>query len=537
MRRWLLHSVIALSIFAQLFLADSGDSAAPESARSWPKDTRPQARPAVPEDYAPGGQGAFHLPPVPFNIHIVDAVVSNTDPTLTTMDTFVDWEPSIAVNPRDPDEIVITTFSGSWGATAPLWLSTDRGRTWTKQFTIPAPPGVPAVGPRDQTVDYGRQHQLAGTFLVGPNNNLNVYSGTTTDPSDADAWDWFVINGVTQRTNNNVPSSFGNVDQPWLLVNRDPRVGHQDNVYVAYDDFNGGPDMRVAVAQDTGPLNFTIDRFVGVARGGTLNPINPGHRLATDPRTGIVYSLFQRGRAAGAGGSENIDYMLNRSTDGGRTWILNGSATGIVVANADSNQARPKFCTINALLGGVLHAAVDPHSGDLFYVYGNRDPTTGNNRLALRRITDNGAGGVSIGPEVFVTGQVQAAIPAVAVAVDGTVGVFYYTCDGFSSDGFPVLTAHVTLSNDLGQTFTDLGLLTFLSAAQDSCPAAPAPNDPCLRQRELGDYTQMKTVGLTFYGAFTGNGVPFGRPFANHDPIFFRFSVVPGLALFSNPTP
>jgi hypothetical protein len=34
----------------------------------------------------------------------------------------------------------------------------------------------------------------------------------------------------------------------------------------------------------------------------------------------------------------------------------------------------------------------------------------------------------------------------------------------------------------------------------------------------------MKAVGNTFYGAFTANGAPFGRPFANHDPIFFRVS-------------
>ena len=46
------------------------------------------------------------------------------------------------------------------------------------------------------------------------------------------------------------------------------------------------------------------------------------------------------------------------------------------------------------------------------------------------------------------------------------------------------------------------------------------------RQRVLGDYVQMKAVGSRFYGAFTGNGVPFGRPFANHDPIFFRTCAV-----------
>ena len=72
------------------------------------------------------------------------------------------------------------------------------------------------------------------------------------------------------------------------------------------------------------------------------------------------------------------------------------------------------------------------------------------------------------------------------------------------------------VTDDLGQTFTDLGLLTFLSPAADN-------GDP--RQRVLGDYMQLKAVGNTFYGAFTGNGVAFGRPFANHDPIFFRVSV------------
>lgn len=416
------------------------------------------------------------------------------------------------MNPLNPNDIVITAFSGGWGENAPLWHSTDGGLTWTKQFTVPAPPGVSAFGcPCDQTIDYGRGHGLSGTFLVEA-PNFNVYSGTTTNPASPANWNWLVMNGVTQRTNNNVPSSFERADQPWLLVNPDPMLAGQDNVYVAYDDFSGGPDMRVAVAQGTNPPNFTLDRLTGFATGA----INPGHRLAIDPRTGFVYSLFQRNIGFGQEGSKNIDYMLNRSTDGGQTWGLNGSATGIIVANADSTQPTPKFGTVNALLGGVLHAAVDPATGDLYYVYGNRDPVTGNNRLALRRIVSDGNGGVSIGPQAFVTGQVQAALPSVAVDSAGKVGVFHYTFDGFSADGFPIFTAHLALSADRGLLFTALRLLTFLSSAQDNGNS---------RQRVLGDYVQMKTVGDTFFGAFTGNGVAFGRPFANHDPIFFRTSL------------
>src|SRR5205823_1003658 len=173
------------------------------------------------------------------------------------------------------------------------------------------------------------------------------------------------------------------------------------------------------------------------------------------------------------------------------------------------------------LLTGVDHAAVGPNNGDIYYAYGNRDAGTGNNRLAIRRIQDDGGGGMTVGPENFVTGQVEAAIPSVAVTSDGTVGVFYYTFDGFSPD-FPIFSAHLAQSTDQGVTFSDQVLLTFLSSAADNGNS---------RQQVLGDYMQMKAVGSCFYGAFTGNGVPFGGSFANHDPISFRVCTVPAADL------
>ncbi len=482
-----------------------------ESTRDAPPDLTPYVRSTVPEEGGPRAIKPFL--PIPGGF-IVDAVVSNSDPNLTNTDTFNDGETSIAVNPESPGEIVMTAFSGSWGANAPLWHSTDGGNIWTKQFTVPAPPGIAAGGcPCDQAVDYGRNDQMSGTFLISGNGGFDVFSGTSTNPASAAAWNWLVIAGVTQMTNNLVPSSFGNSDQPWLLVNRDPATATQDNVHAAYDDFNGGPDMRVAVSYGVNPPNFTVDNQSGTSTGG----VNPGHRLAVDPRNGFVYSLFQRCVGNCGGDPKNIDFMLNRSTDGGATWTLNGMAGGIIVANADSTQPTPKFGTVNALLGGVDHATVDPNNGDVYYVYGNRDSGTGNDRLAIRRIQDNGGGGVTVGPENFVTGQVEAAIPSVAVLSNGTVGVFYYTFDGLSG-GIPTFSAHLAQSGDQGVTFSDQVLLNFLSSATDN------GNN---RQRVLGDYMQMKAVSNCFFGSFTGNGVPFGRPFANHDPIFFNVCVAP----------
>ena len=471
-----------------------------QSVSSLPKDQVPYARPA---DAGDRRNSRVHP-----KVFLRDTVVSNSDATLTNTDTFNDGELSIAINPDNHDEIAITSFAGSWATTAaPIWHSIDGGATWTKRATLARPPGESPSGcPCDQTIDFGRNNLLFGTFLtVGP---TTVYTGASFDLTSAAAFTWHTLAGVTQRTNQ---GTVGNADQPWLLVNRDPANHDQDNAYVAYDDFNTAPDMRVAVSYGSLPPVFTTDNRVGFSTGS----VNPGHRLAKDPKSGAVYSLFQRRIAAGGGGSQNINYMLNRSTDGGQTWTLNGSTTGIVVANADSTQPWPKFGTVNALLGGALHAATDPVRGHLYYVYGSRDSATGNDRLAIRRLSTNDDGTMSIGAASFVTGQVEAAIPSVAVTPNGTVGVFYYTFDGIGTSSLPIFTAHIAISKDSAATFVDTALLTFQSSA-------PGTGNLFDRQRVFGDYMQLKVAGGTFFGAFTGNGVAFGRPFANHDPIFFK---------------
>ena len=243
-----------------------GQAAVRESTRDAPPDTTPYWRPAIPEDSAPKGIRA--LPSVP-GVFMVDVVVNNSDPNLTNTDTFNDGETSITVNPANPDEIVITAFSGSWGEHAPLWQSTDGGSIWTKKFTIPAPPGRATFDcPCDQTVDYGMANQMSGTFLIDNMSNTisNVFSGITTNPASPPAWNWLVFGGVTQTTNfnNSPPPAF--VDQPWLLVNEDPLIPTQDNVYSAYDDFINGNDClgddcntRVSVSYGVNPPNFTVD--------------------------------------------------------------------------------------------------------------------------------------------------------------------------------------------------------------------------------------------------------------------------------------
>ena len=119
-------------------------------------------------------------------------------------------------------------------------------------------------------------------------------------------------------------------------------------------------------------------------------------------------------------------------------------------------------------------------------------------------------------PPPMPGGQLQAALPSVAVNTDGAIGVLYDTFDGFSG-GFPQFTAHFATSADHGVSFLDSVLETFLSPTADNGDSM---------QRVLGDYQQAKAVGSIFNGVFSGSGVPFGRIQTTFDPIFFRVTLL-----------
>src|SRR5206468_12931435 len=107
----------------------------------------------------------------------------------------------------------------------------------------------------------------------------------------------------------------------------------------------------------------------------------------------------------------------------------------------------------------------------------------------------------------------HSALPSIAVATNRAIGVLFTSFDGFSSDGFPIYSAHLSVSEDQGATWADRTLETSVS---------PVTDNGNNRQRLLGDYQELVADGRTFYGTFTGNGVPFGRPVSNMDPIFFK---------------
>ena len=457
---------------------------------------------------------------------------------------------------------------GDWAGPqcASLFVSTDSATSWTRVRLINPPTNIPvATGPNDTTLAYGANSLLTGSFLtqVNPFTGNDIFTGTTTDPSKIAGFQWNTIDGVVVAAerigppgNNCSGSSIEafrkaqptdqvsthGTDQPWVTVHShrpdivtEPRarivrpfpIPMQNDVYVAYSDFSQADvPVRVAVSVGANPPNFTIDRQVGTRGSGG---VNPGHRLAVAPQTidnngdmigqGFIYSLHQRCIDCSANPSQ-FDIVLNRTTDHGATWSLNGNSEGMVVAQASSQQPTPKFGTVNALLGGLDQVAVDPANGAIFVVYGVFDQTIQGNRIAIRKLTYQKCNEFSAcdvlvsGPEVFVDdGQSPAALPAVAVAANGTVGVLYDTFEGMIG-GFPTFVTHLAIADGRHGplAFNIQSLMAFLSPSKDNGDSS---------QRVLGDFQQMVAVGNKFYGVFSGNGAALGRSVASIDPIVF----------------
>ncbi|MER5637938.1 Ig-like domain repeat protein [Kitasatospora sp. NPDC002227] len=434
-------------------------------------------------------------------------------------------EPAIAVNPANPKQIAITRFTFPWNSNADLLYSTDGGITWSEESTIPAPPGLDDTAgcPCDQTIDYGRDGRLYGTFLTDlqttdsmgnvTSTKTRIVTGSTTDPTNASSWSWNgnpaqVISSQVSTTAN--PS---NVDQPWLIVNRDTADSTKDNVYVGFQDFSNATTRVGVSTQNASPVNITKNNKAGTM---TLAGTNGGMRVAGDPRNGTVYSLYQQ--SSGTADPWSVTYRLNRSTDAGSTWTLGGNSDGVVVDTVNSDQGfvnntqnspTYEWGGNNALFGGVDHLAVDPSNGDVYVVYGQ--DASGNNQIKIRRITFDGSGNPTVGAVSDVSTSTNAAMPSVAVLSDGTVGVLYTTSDGTNTSGFPTFSAHLARSTDHGATFSDTTLQSF----------ATPKSDGTSKERELGDFQQLKAVGTTFYGVFPGNTTPNATSTPAVDAMFF----------------
>jgi hypothetical protein len=395
-----------------------------------------------------------------------------------------DTEPSIAVNPLNPLQIAVVSFSGGWstatGERGPVWMSTDGGMTWAKKHVLTSPAAA-STGSNDQKLVWAADGNL---YIAELATNTNP-DGFIFRPSGSN---W--ISGA----------AFGD-DQPMIESTGTTRLVPWLNTVVS-------PNQ--SMSERTTNDGVTVSQM-GI---GSTSFDNRTTRIAVGP-TGTAYVLYKT-RQGISGNFETATFRVMRSTNAGVSWNSPG-----VPVHPGTVQTWFTSSWGNAKNGGKVARArssdgwiaVNPISGDVWAVYCNRDASTFGQIYAARS-TD---GGTTWDTPVRVSdGTHNSAYPEIAVARTGAVGVLYIDYD--DSGAQTVYTHRLARSFDDGATWKRIGLQSLTTQALAN--ARPG--------YLWGDYEGLTAAGNQFYGVFTGQSI--GRAVVQFDPIFFTISAVgPGI--------
>ncbi len=432
-------------------------------------------------------------------IFITDIATDATDPC-----DLPDGEPSIAVNPKNPEEIVVLTFSEGWGPStckkredlekAPLWRSSDGGRTWEKQFLIPQT-RVSQFGPYDQRVMFDSSGRL---LIAVMDEGAKDFVYRQSDDSGGK-----LIGGI----------AYGN-DQPLIDVDKAASSKCFNRVYSPWNNARNQPNSISMVSNSANSGAAMFDARIGID-----DFPNRAARIAIAP-DGTVYAIYKTQEGQIDDRFENARFRVIRSDDCGATW--NGVAARGVSVNGDA-PARTWFTKNdgngfgNVSKGGKTNRArssdawiaVDPRNGDVYTTFVNVD-SSGFSQIFVARSADRG--------ETWKTSRVpddghNCAFPEIAVAGNGTVGVLYVDYD--DSGATTIFRHFFSRSFDQAETFEQ-------KALQNMDPVNISNDEPDFL---WGDYEGLIAEGDIFYGVFTGESI--NRGTRQLDPIFFRVPAAP----------
>ncbi|HEX4953089.1 MAG TPA: sialidase family protein [Thermoanaerobaculia bacterium] len=415
---------------------------------------------------------------------LVDVATNATDPS-----NLADTEPSISVNPLNPQEIVIATFSEGWSAAqgAPLWRSTNGGASWSKVFILPQP--APASGgPGDQKLAYNGQGKLHVAELAG---------GVAVPRC-------LIYRQIGAGGTNLTPGAFYGDDQPHLDVDISGPSPFFGRAYSPWLDFSAALQLsRVTRSSNGGAAVATV------AAGDNSAFSNRTTRIALAPG-GRAYVIFKTREGALAGGFENAHFRVKRSDDGGVTWnalgvagvsVHGAAAVATWFTNQWGNPAKGKVARARSSDAWI---AADPSDGDVYAAYVKRE-ASGIAQIFVARSTN---GGTTWTSTRVSSGALQSAFPEVAVAANGNIGVLYVD---YNDSGAATIFCHrFAKSTNNGATWS-------IETLQCMNPTT-IPNAP--NGFLWGDYEGLTAHGFDFYGVFTGQSI--GRAVVQFDPIFFK---------------
>jgi hypothetical protein len=456
-----------------------------------------------------------------------DFTIVDVIPRTHSNETQQDSEPSIAVNPANPDLIVISAFTRLDPALDPLqtkgllYVSLDGGYNWDIIYVIPG------GRPLDQTYKFsGSGNEFYGADINGGTsfppfiidlNALSIYSlfpGVTPAPatileSETPTDQPFIAAVAVMQGSPLFPGGAPPLYPLGPTWPYDPGKGF----YIGYNDFRGWTSQTSAIdiCLDLWPSSPTFNT-VHLDQRTTSGQDGPQVRTAVHP-DGTIYAVFTGWRAA----IHNLNDTKNITTDivvvRDDNWGIGPNPFTALIDPIDSKSGFRlqtgvtfTFSSGIAQIGqqriiGDLSIAVDPRDSDILYVcWAGKGPS--GYTLHVQKSTNRGVSGSWSADLLTVPNAIN---PALAVSSAGRVGFLYQQLTGIAPNDR--WETHFQDSAD-GVSWQDHILATTPAETPPIATTTDLLGNTIQHQPYLGDYIDLVAVGKNFYGTFCANNTP-----------------------------
>lgn len=407
-------------------------------------------------------------------------------------------EPSLAVDPTDPDHLVMGTIDYNMGSTMSVYVSFDAGETWDGPKQIVyfrddiSGAGDPVVAfDRDGNVYIAMISIGVRDFILGTISSqvavLNMavatsYDGglTWTEPQLASTGAVSTVSNIDQEGKERGTITTVDLDKPWMTVGPSPTDPDKDVIYLSYTEFEQTSSVLYAdeLAFLSNPFLGTQIKVVSSDNGGQTwsapTPVSeqvfagfslaaPGQDTAqTQTGEGVFSSRVVQGSQVAVLPDGTLTVCWYDSTDDGNDTGL--ATVGFATSNDEARtftqpsvaatyrEVPYRLRTANFRYGALPAMAAGP-SGDLYIVQSSRsiEDSVDDSDIYLYRSLD---GGTTWDPGVQVNQQDDSKnqfFPQVTVGPDDIVHIMW----GDQRDD-PVglrYNIYYTQSTDQGQTF------------------------------------------------------------------------------------
>ena len=325
-------------------------------------------------------------------INVIDVI-----PSAASAETGQNSEPSLAVDPLNPNDMISGAFSTFvvGGVPTPYWISTNGGTTWSGFGTLPSD---------DKSLAWRQDGVAALTTTLNP---VGANFGITTLQSGATNF------GSAINTFN--PGQ--RLDQPWV------RTGPGGQTYLAYNNLSnaGGRTASTIVSANNGAAygsQITLETVTPAARQDA-----PSVRQAVNGST--VYAAFTRWGSPPAvmGGTifPGLQVVVVKSTNSGASFSAGVSAA--TTTGYFANASNTPVTLGQKRTSSDLAIAVDPNNANHVVVaYGN---VPGSGQLQLNVVESTDGGTTWSAPKFTTPLNVRSALPGVSILANGDIGLLY----------------------------------------------------------------------------------------------------------------